>query len=74
MKFLIILHLAIMGQAQNTNMMHLNMKMNRLTRITDGLQKDVSDIWTIISTSGTGYKTFFMLNSAMHEIYPAHKC
>ena len=21
-----------------------------------------------------GYKTFFMLNSAEHEIYPAHKC
>ena len=26
-------------------------------------------------TSGSeGYKTFFMLNSAEHEIYPAHKC
>ena len=21
-----------------------------------------------------GYKTFFMLNSAEHEIYPTHKC
>ena len=21
-----------------------------------------------------GYKTFFMLNSAEHEIYPAHEC
>ena len=21
-----------------------------------------------------GYKTFFMLNSAEHNIYPAHKC
>ena len=21
-----------------------------------------------------GYKTFFMLNSAEHEIFPAHKC
>ena len=21
-----------------------------------------------------GYKTFFVLNSAEHEIYPAHKC
>ena len=21
-----------------------------------------------------GYKTFFMLNSAEHKIYPAHKC
>ena len=21
-----------------------------------------------------GYKTFFMLNSTEHEIYPAHKC
>ena len=52
MKFLIILHLAMMCQAQNTNIWHLNMKLNRLTRITDGLQKDVSDIWTVISTSG----------------------
>ena len=31
----------------------------------------------IITTDETwsrGYKTFFMLNSAEHEIYPAHKC
>ena len=28
------------------------MKMNRLTRITDVLQKDVSDIWTVIYSSG----------------------
>ena len=21
-----------------------------------------------------GYKTFFMLNSVVHEIFPAHKC
>ena len=21
-----------------------------------------------------GYKAFFMLNSAEHEVYPAHKC
>ena len=28
-----------------------------------------------ISYSGPqGYKTFFMLNSNEHEIYPAHKC
>ena len=26
------------------------------------------DIWP------QGYKTFFMLNSTEHEIYPAHKC
>ena len=25
-------------------------------------------------TRPQGYKTFFMLNSAEHEIYPAHKC
>ena len=24
--------------------------------------------------SSRGYKTFFMLNSPEHEIYPAHKC
>ena len=26
------------------------------------------------SFSRRGYKTFFMLNSAVHEIFPAHKC
>ena len=25
-------------------------------------------------TRPLGYKTFFMLNSAEHKIYPAHKC
>ena len=25
-------------------------------------------------TRPRGYKTFFVLNSAEHEIYPAHKC
>ena len=44
--------MAIISQAQNTNLWHLNTKLNRLTRITDGLQKDVSDILTVISTSG----------------------
>ena len=41
-----------MCEAKNADYMQLDMKMNRLTRITDGLQKDVSDIWTYISTSG----------------------
>ena len=26
------------------------------------------------TTKLQGYKTFFMLNSTEHEIYPAHKC
>ena len=52
MKLLIILHLVIVCQGQNTNLWHLNIKLNRLTRITGGLQKDVSDILTVISTSG----------------------
>ena len=27
-----------------------------------------------VGVSCLGYKTFFILNSAEHEIYPAHKC
>ena len=48
----LLLHLAIKCEAHNANTRQLNMKMNRLSRITDGLQKDVSDIWTVITTSG----------------------
>ena len=33
----------------------------------------IKEIITSISQA-RGYKTFFMLNSAEHEIYPAHKC
>ena len=40
-------------QAQNTNIKHINLKINRLNRITDVLQKDVDDIWTAMSASGT---------------------
>ena len=28
----------------------------------------------LVATWSRGYKTLFMLNSAEHEIYPAHKC
>ena len=28
----------------------------------------------VYKTWPRGYKTFFMLNSAEHKIYPAHKC
>ena len=44
------MHFAIACQSQNTNVRHLSMKVNRLSRITDVLQKDVSDIWTVISS------------------------
>ena len=54
MKILVItcMLLATMCQAKKTSRMNLNMKVNRLSRVTDVLQKDVSDIWTIISNSG----------------------
>ena len=48
----LFIHLAITCQAKKTNIGHLNMKINRLSRVTDVLQKDVNDIWTVISTSG----------------------
>ena len=56
--FWIFIHLTLTCQSQNTNVRHLSMKMNRLSRITDGLQKDVSDIWTVISTSGLESQEF----------------
>ena len=52
MKFLIILVLAILCQAQKTNRRNLNKRLNRLTRETDVLQKNLSVIWTIISNPG----------------------
>ena len=30
--------------------------------------------FTCFSTLARGYKTFFMLNSVEHKIFPAHKC
>ena len=44
------MHLAVTCQSQNTNVRYLSMKVNRLSRITDVLQKDVSDIWSVISS------------------------
>ena len=32
------------------------------------------DSYNLIQPRLRGYKTFFMLNSADQEIYPAHKC
>ena len=39
-----------------------------VTMIGYGLLSVIVNVWP------QGYKTFFMLNSAEHEIYPAHKC
>ena len=36
-------------------------------------RKSLETIYLTFIRSG-GYKTFFMLNSAEHESYPAHKC
>ena len=33
-----------------------------------------SRTWKVIITRPLGYKTFFMLNSTKHDIFPAHKC
>ena len=35
---------------------------------------DVSLMIRLDTKRARGYKTFFMLNSAEHKIYPAHKC
>ena len=38
----------------------------------------LNEVFSTLSATGLtwprGYKTFFILNSAEHEIYPAHKC
>ena len=35
---------------------------------------EVPNIRQLMSVRLVGYKTFFMLNSTEHEIFPAHKC
>ena len=32
------------------------------------------EAYALMKTLARGYKTLFMLNSAEHEIYPAHNC
>ena len=49
----VFLSLAIVCRAQTTDNRHLNMKVNRLNRITYALQKDVEDLWTFVSTTET---------------------
>ena len=39
------------------------------------IQKSMEDLGREVHMARPrGYKTFFMLNSAEHEIYPVHKC
>ena len=45
--------MSVICSAQNPNIRHLNMKINRLNRITNVLQKDVVDIWTTLSSTDT---------------------
>ena len=40
-----------LSSSQNGAIQHLNLKFNRLNRITNGLQKDVNDIWTALSNT-----------------------
>ena len=40
--------------SQNGAIQHLNLKFNRLNRLTNGLQKDVDDIWTALSSIVAG--------------------
>ena len=39
-----------------------------------GMTVSVAEQAGLCLTWSQGYKTFFMLDSAEHEIYPAHKC
>ena len=47
-------------------------------RYLNELQKDPNEahnwIYLLFATIPQGYKTFFILNSAEHQINPAHKC
>lgn len=47
---LIFVHLIVICYAQIHNIGHINMKVNRLNRITNGLLKEVDEIWKAIST------------------------
>ena len=52
-KWLNLIMLLLWGQtlcrSQNAAIQHLNLKLDRLNRITNGLQRDVDDIWTALS-------------------------
>ena len=54
-KWLNLILLLLWGQtvcrSQNTAIQHLNLKLDRLNRITNGLQRDVDDIWTALSNT-----------------------
>ena len=39
-----------------------------------GNRDDPAQAASLEAVCTRGYKTFFMLNSVEHEIYPAHKC
>ena len=47
-------------------------KMKVFYKILSGIISVSQPVW--IQIRPPGYKTFSMLNSAEHEIYPAHKC
>lgn len=49
LKFALLFSYLMVCSSQNSAIQHLNMKFNRLNRITNGLQKDVDDIWTALS-------------------------
>ena len=48
---LLFLWFIIFCGSQNIEIQHLNTKVNRLNRITNGLQKDVDDIWLALSNT-----------------------
>ena len=48
---ILLLNHLINCDSQNEAIQHLNLKFNRINRITNGLQRDVEDIWTAISNN-----------------------
>ena len=48
---ILLLNHLINCDSHNEAIQHLNLKFNRLNRITNGLQRDVEDIWTAISNN-----------------------
>ena len=51
---LLLLWYLTVCSSQNGAIQHLNLKFNRLNRITNGLQRDVDDIWTALSNIVVG--------------------
>ena len=53
--------------AKSLAIQHLNMKLNRVNRITNGLQSDIEDIWTALSNIAMNNQNNFLNNTDQEQ-------